>query len=243
MSQASTPHAGSRVLRTFQAAILFVSAIVGGSLGISIWAGLAPALGVAEGSTAFQVLQTVAQFVGFVAPVALFVASSGDRSLLALGRPSRREAAITAVGVVGLFLLQYGLLAALSTVGVTPVENQAIASEGHAPAYFLWMVVVSILVVGPAEELLFRGAVQGLLKRAWGPWPAIVAAAALFGSLHYSVGTGTQLQALTYVGVALLLGVVLGWLAERTGTLLVPMLVHGGYNAVAFGLQYFDAVS
>jgi hypothetical protein len=91
------------------------------------------------------------------------------------------------------------------------------------------------LVVGPAEELLVRGGIQGLLKRAWGPWPGIVGASALFGSLHY-IGSGSS--ALAYVVFSFLLGILLGYLYERTGNLIVPAVAHGGYNAVIYAIQY-----
>jgi len=39
-----------------------------------------------------------------------------------------------------------------------------------------------------------------------------------------------------------LLGVVLGYLYERTQNVVVPALVHGVHNAVIFGLQYLSAI-
>lgn len=239
MSQPSSA-SDSRLLSTLQALILFVGGVVGASFAVSLWQGLAASLGVAAGTTAFELLRTAFQFAGFSAPALLFVAAAGDRSLLPFSLPDRRGAALALGGVVVLYGLQYGLLTALGAVGVEPVQNRAIDPTTHAPAYFLWMVVVSVLVVGPAEELLFRGAIQGLLKRAWGAWPAVVGAAALFGSLHYSVGSGSVAGALAYVLVAFLLGAVLGVLYERTENLVVPAVAHGLFNAVAFALQYLS---
>lgn len=241
MSQ-SSPAANSRVLGTLQALILFIGGLVGASFAISGWAGVAPSLGIDSGTTAYQLLRTVVQFAGFVAPVLLFVAAAGDRSLLPFTRPTRRDVVFVAGGFIGLYALQYGLLTALGAVDVVPVENQAIDPDTHAPVYFLWMMLVSVLVVGPAEELLFRGAIQGLLKRAWGAWPAIIGAAALFGSLHYSVGSGPVSGALAYVFVAFVLGTVLGVLYERSETLVVPVLAHGLFNATAYGIQYLSVV-
>lgn len=237
MSQASAA-SESRVLGTLQALILFVGAIVGASVGVAVWQGLAAALGVAEGTTAFDLLRTVFQFLGFVLPVGLFVVAAGDRSLLPASVPDRRDAALALGGFLVLFVLQYGLVAALGALNIAPAQNPAIDPETHEPVYFLWMVLVSIFVVGPAEELLFRGAVQGLLKRAWGTWPAILSASALFGSLHLFGGLSSS--AVAYVLIAFLLGTVLGVLYERTGNLVVPALAHGLFNALAFGVQYLS---
>jgi len=70
---------------------------------------------------------------------------------------------------------------------------------------------------GVGEEILFRGTVQPLL----GLWVT----SAIFGILH----------ALTpaYFVLAAVMGCYLGWLAGLTGNLLVPILVHFLYDAVA----------
>ena len=236
MSQSPEPSpVGSWTLRTFQALVLFVAGIVGGSVGISLWASAAPALGVAEGTTAYDIANTVAQFVGLVAPVVLFVATAGDRDLLSWGRPDRRGLAIAVGGVVALYAGQIVLISALSLIDVAPSQNPAVDPTGRDPAYFLVMIVVSLLVVGPGEELLVRGGIQGLLKRAFGPWPAILGASALFGSLHY-IGGGSG--ALAYVLLSFLLGTVLGYMYEYTDNLVVPAVAHGGYNAVIYAIQY-----
>lgn len=239
MSQSSVA-ADSRLLGTVQAGILFVGGLVGASVAVSVWQTVAASVGVADGSTLFQLGRTVFQFAGFIAPVLLFIAAAGDRSLAPMRTPTRREMGLAIGGLVLLYLLQYGLLAALGAVGIAPVQNRAIDPSNHQPVYFLWMMLLSVLVVGPAEELLFRGAIQGLLKRAWDAQVAIVGASALFGLLHYSVGSGSVSGALAYVLIAFLLGLVLGGLYEWTENLVVPALAHGGFNAVAFATQYLS---
>ncbi len=230
----------SLLFAPLRALVLFVGGLVGAGFAVGLWEGTASALGVADGTTAFQLGRTVFQFAGFVAPVGLFVAAAGDRSLLPAGVPDRRQAAYAVGGFLALYALQYGLLAALGAVGITPVQNRAIDPASHQPVYFLWMILLSVLVVGPAEELLFRGAIQGLLRRAWGPWPAVVGASALFGALHFSVGAGPLPGVLAYVAIAFLLGMVLGIVYEQTGNLVVPALAHGLFNALAFGMQYLS---
>lgn len=75
---------------------------------------------------------------------------------------------------------------------------------------------VAVLAVTSAvgEELLFRGALQPLI----GFWPT----AALFGLLHG--GGAPRLFAWTLF--AFLSGLLLGWLADFTGSLLAPILCH-----------------
>ena len=83
---------------------------------------------------------------------------------------------------------------------------------------------LSIVVVGPlAEELVFRGIIQTRLLRAMPPWTAVVLQAALFGIIH-----GTPIQ----IVYALLLGLALGFLRSRTGSILPGFAAHAAFNAM-----------
>ncbi|MGH7897128.1 MAG: lysostaphin resistance A-like protein [Candidatus Binatia bacterium] len=70
---------------------------------------------------------------------------------------------------------------------------------------------------GVSEELFFRGALQGEI--------GIVGASVLFGLLH-------PLN-LSYVIWASSVGLAFGLLYQLTGSLLPPMICHGGYNLAA----------
>lgn len=81
-------------------------------------------------------------------------------------------------------------------------------------------IVALALLSGFAEELFFRGAVQG----AWGWFPATV----LFTLLH--TGPGSTYRAWTvFAGVA---GLALAGLMLWRGNLLAPVLAHVVVNAV-----------
>ena len=83
--------------------------------------------------------------------------------------------------------------------------------------------IVSICVLAPVlEEMLFRGLVlRGFLER-FSRWYAIGASAILFGAAHLNIHQFV---------VGLVLGVLLGWLYERTRSLLPCIALHAGYNA------------
>mgnify|MGYP001627052408 CR=1 FL=1 len=191
----------------------------------------------------YTVAQTVLQFIGFGLGVAGFLARADEPGLLRARAPDRRDAVLIVAGIIILLVLQFALLYVLQTLGLSTGENRAMLPGREDPTYFLYMVVVSVLVVGPAEELLFRGVMQGLLRRALAAWPAIVLAGAIFGSIHYFSVQGGMIEKLLYAGVAVLLGCLLGYLYERSGNLTVPALAHGLYNATLFGIQYAAAVA
>lgn len=222
-------------------AVVFAAFLAAGALVPPVTGALVAAGLVAPDSPLWSVARTITQFVGFALAVAAFLALTGDRDLVGVRRPTRRQALLAAGGVAALLVLQVGFLAALGALGLHTGENQAVTAGHSAPVYFLYMVPVSILFVGPAEELLFRGAVQGSLRRAYGPAGAIALASVLFGLMHVSGVNGTMVERILYAAVAAALGVVLGALYERTRNLLVPALAHGTYNATLFLIQYLSA--
>ena len=102
--------------------------------------------------------------------------------------------------------------------------------------------IMGLAFFGPLlEEVLFRGAIQGLLMRFFGrPWPAIVVAALVFGIFHMNP---------VQIVYATLLGIVLGWIYYRTGSLLSVIVGHVLNNSlavvttVAFGAAEEQAVA
>jgi membrane protease YdiL (CAAX protease family) len=90
-------------------------------------------------------------------------------------------------------------------------------------------LAIVALLAGLGEETLFRGVVQAGMEQAVGPsrgaWIALLVAACLFGLLHSITPT--------YVVLAALVGLYLGWLWLATGNLLVPITAHAAYDFFA----------
>jgi uncharacterized protein len=89
-------------------------------------------------------------------------------------------------------------------------------------------IVMLFLIVGigapVAEELFFRGLTQRSATRRFGPTIAWVGTAAFFAVTHFEF---LQLPAL------FLFGLILGWLARRTGRLGPSICAHLGFNLMA----------
>jgi hypothetical protein len=219
--------------------VVFLTAAVVARLGLD--AALAAGV-VASESLEALVVVNVLQFVGFGLGVAGYLAVSDDWELLSVRVPSLRDLGWVLGGVAGILLAAAIVGQVLSAFDVEVAQNQVIATGQRNPEYFLYMIPVSLLLVGPFEELVFRGGVQGLLRRTWGGWPAVVIASGLFGLVHWIALVGGGGGRVAYVVVAATLGLILGSLYERTRNLLVPALVHGIYNSVLFGFQYAAAV-
>jgi membrane protease YdiL (CAAX protease family) len=89
----------------------------------------------------------------------------------------------------------------------------------------LALAVLIIGIVGPfAEEVLFRGYVQTRLRERWGPVPAVVIAAALFGLLHFD---------LVHSPFAFGMGLGLGYATERSGSIWPAVWAHMANNTIS----------
>ena len=103
----------------------------------------------------------------------------------------------------------------------SPATSEMLPSGG--PELFMYYLALCVMPA-VAEELLFRGAFQGLMRPS-GSAAAIFAPALLFSVLHLDLAQGLT---------AFACGVFLGWLAERSGSILPGMLLHLVNNALAF---------
>lgn len=232
-----------RAVRVASAAFAVVFALVVASAIATPVADLAVRTGlVADGGNGWQLLRTLGQFAGFLVAVGGYLAITDQRDLLGIARPSLREVGIVVGAGIALLALQYGSLFVLREVGLSTGQNRAVVPAGDPVGYYAAMVVVSLLVVGPVEEVLFRGVVQGGLRRAFDALPAILLASALFGVVHLSGIQGTSAERWAYVAVVLVLGCVLGLLYERTENVLVPGLAHGVYNAAIYAVLLAQAL-
>ncbi len=95
------------------------------------------------------------------------------------------------------------------------------------------LAILAVCVLAPAtEELLFRGALlRSLQRRTTDGW-AIAIQGTIFGLIHAS-GTSFDLSAIPTLAALTILGVLLGVIATRSGSLSRTMLIHAGFNAVA----------
>lgn len=132
------------------------------------------------------------------------------------------------LGIQGISIFVQGLVTQLT--GYTGINEQLqnAMSFGSTPAVTVLFILYGV-VLGPIfEELIFRGMVLGncsCVNRTFG----LVVSALLFGVFH---GNFNQ------IFNAFLLGLVLGYAALKTRSLVVPIIMHIIANANAFGSSY-----
>lgn len=186
-------------------------------------------------------------FVGFVLAGVAFVQVRDEGDLLYVRPPELSDLKWVLVGLVGVAVgaVVMGFVVEAISVVVESVwgtdvqtgQNSIIEAGRANPTLLLYMIPVALFFVGPAEELVFRGVVQGLFRDSFGVVPGIVAASTLFGVGHYlAISSGS---AWTYILTAGALGLVLGVVYEYSESIVVPAAAHGLWNSAIFIVNYW----
>jgi membrane protease YdiL (CAAX protease family) len=89
------------------------------------------------------------------------------------------------------------------------------------PSLIGWFIFQAVILSPIVEELFFRGFLLTYLKNYTTPALAIVLSGGVFACAHLNLGAFVPLW---------FLGIVLGIAYEHTGSLMVPMTIHGCFN-------------
>jgi len=226
--------------------ILAVVSLIAGGIGFA--AGLSVPVVLLGGTV-------VGQYIGFAGLSVWYLRHRGldwesVRGYLGIRRPSLRQ-----VGLILLSWLAIVMGAIIVTVGAQlitellgsgqPGEAEQGITEVLAdnPEFVPLAIVIMFLVVGPCEEILFRGIVQGRLREHLSAAPAIGITSVFFAVLHVG-GIGGSLQGtIIAVSVLAVAGAVLGSLYEYTQNLVVVALLHGFHNSMIVLFIYIGGVT
>ena len=119
-----------------------------------------------------------------------------------------------------------GLNGAISLVELykySPAFQEVAKLQTETP---LWLGIVSFGILAPlGEELVFRGLVYGILKKAFPVSVSILFSGLLFGLFHGNLVQGVY---------ATLLGWIFAWAYELYGTIIVPMVMHSIANLFVY---------
>jgi membrane protease YdiL (CAAX protease family) len=178
----------------------------------------------------------IAGQLGFLVVAYLYARRYDLRVPIAL--PTRSDLGYTVGGVIAALVVATAVTSALDQIGLLPesvFEDLAVAD----PMVLIALAVLSVVVIAPVEEYLFRGVIQGRLRRSFGAIGAIFGASLLFGALHVPNYGGTALAIVSGALLIATVGVVFGILYERTANLVVPVTAHAVYNVVLFVGTYY----
>ena len=166
-------------------------------------------------------------------PAALAVASRrfAWRATLALGAPAAAELGVAALLGGALWIASIGLMELQSLAAPPPPEylevfraiHRALVPDGPLDAFV--SVAVIALAPGLGEELVMRGVLLPAFVAPLGRVGAVVTSAVLFAAIH--------LDPYRFL-FTLAIGLVLGALRLRTGSLWPPIVAHVTLNTLTF---------
>jgi membrane protease YdiL (CAAX protease family) len=93
-------------------------------------------------------------------------------------------------------------------------------------------IVIACVLAPVLEEMLFRGIILRSFLLQYQRWISILGSALIFGAAHMNLYQFTA---------ALMLGIFLGWLYQRSRSLLPCIVLHGVYNGTLLLLNHADA--
>ena len=182
-------------------------------------------------STAMMTTPTIAALV-----VVLLVMRTRHpaRFLGLVVRRPLRTAAYALVGAIGAPLLVLCALLIGTAAGVTSIT----VAPGLLSTLLMLPVLTAVIgVAAIGEEIGWRGFLQTAL-RPLGTWPALLITGAVWGLWHaplvllgYNYGTTDPLALVAMTFATVPLGVLVGWLRMRTGSIWAGALTHGAINA------------
>ena len=157
--------------------------------------------------------------------------SSRPFAFLSYRRPAALDLVLAGVGAVAVVPLAE-LLDRWSYVILPPLRQLSGGQDALLSTASPWqaVLVVAAVALTPAlcEEALFRGWLQGALRRRLRAWPTIVIQAVLFALFHMSP---LSIVALAFVGL------YLGFLFDRSRTLFASMTAHCLYNGTIIAVM------
>ena len=224
--------------------VLFVGAAVGfGGLAVAGLLGGLPVTAAAAadveltGMTAF-VVQQLGIGLGFV------VATDRGLAYVDVRRPGGRDLGMTVLGI-GIILGLAVLISAIYAVLGIESAMHALERRGRREGAELLLVAMVFAFVsqGLGEELLFRNGVQKYFTEHFSAAIAILASSLLFAAGHAPAYAALEpAHTLGSLVIVFLLSLVLAVIYERTGNVLVPVVIHGTYNAVVYLVIYLRIV-
>jgi len=136
-----------------------------------------------------------------------------------------RVSSIIGWGIVVAFVVM------LASVAMrTPDINSPMKALLEDPVSVVMIAIVGTTLAPLCEEIVFRGFLQPLLVRSFGPALGILLAAAAFGLMHLQEYGNSWRHALLIGGA----GASFGWMRYQTGSTKAAVLMHAAYNGVFF---------
>jgi len=191
--------------------------VIVGALGVIGWASNAVVVGI---------VMLVGRSLGYLVVAGNYLIANAER--LPVGWPDRTDWGWIAGGTVVAATVLVAAPIALIVIAETSIET-VLDGLWTGPLSVVGLaVLVRLGIVIPAEEVLFRGAIQDRIRACHSAPVAIGVASLPLAALQTAQLLALSPAAVLVAPLMLTVSVVAGLVYERTGTVLGPVVVRGG---------------
>ena len=145
------------------------------------------------------------------------------------------------LGIIGIGLISaYGLniLGSLLSNALSTADNSAnekAIEEMFKSSYGMLIVLLVCIIAPVVEEIVYRGAIlKGLEKLKIHPTVALIISSLIFGFIHV-LTAGDYAQVFPYI----FMGLALGFVYQKTKSLVASTAIHVLINTISTSLQFF----
>ena len=127
-------------------------------------------------------------------------------------------------------MVQNTVISGFFEIGISPISEDYLTEQDLTPTYLIWEVILTAIGAPICEELMFRGVILRRFSTVSQRF-AIVMSALIFGFMH-----GNLIQAI----LGFIVGLVLGYAAVKTDSLILPIAGHIFINTCATSMSFAE---
>jgi membrane protease YdiL (CAAX protease family) len=194
--------------------------------------------GIEDKALAFFTIAYIYQFVITILLVLLFTLVLNRARLSDLGVRNVQGRDYLYYGLLGgflllIFIISLGLIINLIHPDIEPQLFEEILRSTSGPGGFVILFIMGAVLAPISEELYYRGMIYPVFRGYLGPFWGAILAGIIFGLVHWDLWRAIPLAA----G-----GVVLCYIYEKSGSILVSALAHGLWNGIMALIIYFSVI-
>jgi len=145
-----------------------------------------------------------------------------------IGRLTLRHILIGIFSAIGLYLIFY--LGNIITGYLFPFKDSQVLSvySNRSNGNLIWIGLLLLFVIGPGEEIYWRGFIQNTLSKKLGENKGYIISVLLYAGVHIITGN------VMLVIAALVCGIYWGWLYKKEKSLLPVIISHAIWDLTIF---------
>lgn len=197
------------------------------------------ASGIADTTLALFTAAYVFQFIITILLVLLFTIVLNRARLRDLGVKHVGIREYIRYGLMGgvlllIFIVALGIIINLLHPDINPQLFEEMLRTASGPGGLITLLIMGAVLAPISEELYYRGMIYPVFRGYVGPFWGAIIAGILFGLVHWDLWRTIPLA----VG-----GVILCYIYEKSGSILVSALAHGVWNGIMALIVYFSIVN